>query len=127
MCTKAGVVHITPEGEEPVGFFEGFWRALANFGLANDSVGWPYRLLMSAVVLGNLFIKCAVFALVWVAAENWIQGLRKGRSKVIASDHTVILNWSPTIFDLISELLVANASHRRPCIAILADKDKAVS
>src|SRR3569833_3153960 len=43
---------------------------------------------------------------------------------VIAKDHTIILNWSPSIFDIISELTIANQSRRRPRIVIMADRDK---
>ncbi len=118
------VTRISPEGEEPVGFVEAFWRSLETFGVANSSPGWPYRILMTLAVVFNLFLGCVIFVLVWVAADDWFTGLRKGRSKVLATDHTVILNWSPTIFDVISELVVANSSRRRPSIAILANKDK---
>jgi voltage-gated potassium channel Kch len=56
--------------------------------------------------------------------EGKLDELRKGRSEVIERDHTIIYNWSPSIFDIISELTIANASRKRPRIVILADKDK---
>ena len=43
---------------------------------------------------------------------------------MLESDHTIILNWSPSIFDIISELVIANESRTRPRIVIMADRDK---
>src|SRR5207237_10379789 len=39
------------------------------------------------------------------------------------ANHTLVLGWSPHIFTLISELVLANANQPRSCIAILAEKD----
>jgi ion channel POLLUX/CASTOR len=50
--------------------------------------------------------------------------LRKGRSFVLENDHTVILGWSPQIFAILSELVIANSSRSKSCITILAEKDK---
>jgi hypothetical protein len=56
--------------------------------------------------------------------EDKLEELRKGRSRVLETDHTIILNWSPSIFDVISELVIANTSRRNPRIVIMAHKDK---
>ena len=37
---------------------------------------------------------------------------------------SVILDWSPKIFDIINELLIANESQRDPSIVILTSKDR---
>ena len=50
--------------------------------------------------------------------------LRRGRSTVIESGHTLILGWSPRIHTVVSELCVANENQRRPAIVILAGEDK---
>ncbi len=36
----------------------------------------------------------------------------------------VILGWSPKIFDIISELIIANENQRNPSIVILTSKDR---
>jgi len=56
--------------------------------------------------------------------EGKIADLRKGRSKVVERGHTVVLGWSEQVFTVVAELVQANHSKRRSCIAILADKDK---
>jgi voltage-gated potassium channel Kch len=56
--------------------------------------------------------------------EGKIEELRKGRSRVLETSHTVILGWSPQVFTIIPELVIANANQKRGIIVILADKDK---
>ncbi|MEO8686325.1 MAG: hypothetical protein ABI414_15975, partial [Devosia sp.] len=56
--------------------------------------------------------------------EGKLDELRKGRSQVLESDHTIIFNWSPSIFDIIGELVVANRSRRKPRIVIMSTRDK---
>ena len=53
-----------------------------------------------------------------------MDNLRKGKSFVIENGHTIILGYSSKIFTIISELIIANESAKRPRIVILADKDK---
>jgi len=53
-----------------------------------------------------------------------VEQLRKGRSRVIESGHTVILGWSEEILWLIKELMIANENLTNNCIAVLAEEDK---
>ncbi len=50
--------------------------------------------------------------------------LRKGRSQVLESGHTLILGWSPQVFTILSELMIANENQKKARIVILAEKDK---
>ena len=50
--------------------------------------------------------------------------LRKGRSRIIESGHTLILGWSAQIFTILSELMIANENQKNARIVILADRDK---
>jgi voltage-gated potassium channel Kch len=50
--------------------------------------------------------------------------LRKGRSRVVEENQTVILGWSSQIFTIISELVAANANQPKSCIVVLGDHDK---
>jgi voltage-gated potassium channel Kch len=79
---------------------------------------------MLVVTLGGIFVVSALIGVLSAGVDSKLDELRKGRSRVLESDHTVILNWSPSIFDIISELVVANASRKRPRIVIMAHKDK---
>ena len=93
-------------------------------GTMGGDAGWGFRLVMLVVTLGGIFVVSALIGVLSAGIDGKLDELRKGRSRVLESDHTIILNWSPSIFDIISELVVANASRKRPRIVIMADKDK---
>ena len=54
-----------------------------------------------------------------------MEELRKGRSTVIESEHSLILGWNPQrVIEIIRELVMANESEEKPAVVILADEDK---
>lgn len=110
------------------GFVEGAWRSMMRAmdagNVAGDGPGWGIRLLMLVVTVGGIFIVSTLIGTITSGMESKIEEMRKGRSRVIESDHTLVLGWSPKIFPIISELVVANKSEGRRCIVILADLDK---
>ena len=99
-------------------------RTLDAGTMGGDTGDWTFLLLMFAVTLGGVFIVSTLIGVLTSGIEAKVEELRKGRSKVIEQDHTLILGWSPKIFSIVSELVIANENRRRPRIVILADKDK---
>jgi ion channel POLLUX/CASTOR len=79
---------------------------------------------MFAVTIGGVFIISTLIGVLTAGVEGKIEELRKGRSRVLESHHTVILGWSPQIFTIIPEIVAANENQPKGVIAILADKDK---
>jgi voltage-gated potassium channel Kch len=92
--------------------------------LGGDAGSWTFLLANLAVTLGGIFIFSALIGVLNAGLESRLDGLRKGRSRVIERDHTVILGWGPTIFTVLEELILANESRRGACIVILAPEDK---
>ena len=41
-----------------------------------------------------------------------LDNLKKGRTRVVEDNHTVILGWSSKIFTIIGELIIANENKR---------------
>ena len=121
------LLHIAPDGSDPLGFGEAAWEALMrtlDSGTMGSDVGWGFRAVMLVVTLGGIFVVSALIGVLSTGIEGKLDELRKGRSIVLEKDHTIILNWSASVFDIISELTIANESRRRPRIVIMADKDK---
>ncbi|MFF1379423.1 hypothetical protein [Streptomyces sp. NPDC058308] len=56
--------------------------------------------------------------------QNQLARLRRGRSAVVESGHTVMLGWSPHVYTVLRELVEANRNQRRACVTILAEKDR---
>ena len=85
---------------------------------------WRFVLVMLALTIAGLFIVSALIGVIAAGIDAKLSDLRRGRSKVLESDHTVILGWSDSIFTIVRELTIANESRKRPVIVILADRDK---
>ncbi|MCU0434271.1 MAG: potassium transporter TrkA [Bacteroidia bacterium] len=116
-----------PETGENVSFIEAAWGSLMHAldagNLAGDS-GWALRIVMLVVTIVGIFIVSSLIGAITSGLDSRIEEMRKGRSKVLEENHTLILGWSPKIFTIINELIIANQQKNRPRIVILADKDK---
>jgi voltage-gated potassium channel Kch len=118
---------IAPEGEQPMSFVEGTWASLMrtlDSGTMGGDNGWGFRIVMLVVTLAGIFVVSALIGVLSTGLEGRLDQLRKGRSRVLEKDHTIIFNWSPSIFDVISELVIANESRKRPRIVVMSEKDK---
>jgi ion channel POLLUX/CASTOR len=104
------------------------WRALLRTmdpgTMGGDEGSATYLLLMFLVTLGGIFIVSALISVLTAGLEVRLALLSKGRSRIIERNHTVLLGWSDQVFIVLSELVKANESVRRPCVAILADLDR---
>ena len=121
------LLHIAPEGGDPLGFGEAMWESLMrtlDSGTMGGDAGWSFRVVMLVVTLGGIFVVSALIGVLSSGIEGKLDELRKGRSDVLEHNHTIILNWSASVFDIVSELVIANESRRRPRIVIMANKDK---
>src|SRR3954447_4215735 len=92
--------------------------------VAGDTGKWPFLLTMFLLTIGGLFIVSALIGVIATGLDNKIQDLRKGRSFVIESDHTLILGWSESVFTILSELRAANESERDPVVVIMSELDR---
>ncbi|HKV06999.1 MAG TPA: NAD-binding protein, partial [Thermoanaerobaculia bacterium] len=109
------------------GFIEAMWLSLMrtlDSGTMGGDEGWGFRVAMLFVTLGGIFIVSSLIGVINSGLEAKLDELRKGRSFVIESDHTLILGWSPKIFTVLSELVLANENRRKPRVVVLAEKDK---
>ena len=79
-----------------------------------------------AVIAGmaGLVLLSALIAVITTALDQRLAALRKGHSKVVLEDHSVILGWNERIVDVLRELILANESEDDAAVVILADKDK---
>ena len=121
------IFQISPGDGDPISFWEAAWEGLMrtlDAGTMGGDTGWHFRFAMFAVTLGGVFIISTLIGILTSAVEGKVEELRKGRSKVIETGHTIILGWSSEVFTIISELAIANENQKNACIVILGDKDK---
>ena len=127
----AGIVYwgfrLTSDGEEPMNIFEGFWQGLMRAmdpGTVAGDVDWVFRLFGFVITLSGIFILSTLIGILGSGIESKLDELRKGKSKVLESNHTLILGWSSKIFTIISELVIAGENQKKPRIVILSEMDK---
>jgi len=81
-------------------------------------------MVMLFVTLGGIFVVSALIGVLNNAIESQMERLRKGRSLVLETNHTLILGWSTQIFTVLNELMAASENQPNARIVILADQDK---
>jgi len=108
-------------------FGEAAWESLMrtlDSGTMGGDTGTGFRVVMLFVTLGGIFVVSALIGVLNNAIEGQMERLRKGRSMVLESNHTVILGWSAQVFTILNELMTANENQSNARIVILANKDK---
>jgi hypothetical protein len=118
---------ISYSDQGPLNFVEAVWVSLMRTldpGTMGDDTGWYFRLVMLTVTLCGLFFVSALIGILTSGLEDKLAKLRKGRSRVVEQDHTVILGWSRRIYSILGELSVAYAHRRRLCVVVLGEKDR---
>jgi voltage-gated potassium channel Kch len=122
------ITGLTQEGGTPLTFGEAFWEAMMrtfDAGTMGGDTGWGFRLVMLFLpTIGGIFVISALIGVITNGLDSRLEELRKGRSRVIESGHTVILGWSEQVFTIISELVIANENQPKSCVVVMGQKDK---
>jgi len=118
----------SPEPEaEKLGFIEGAWQSLMatlDSGTMGGDEGWPFRAVRFIATLGGIFVISILIGTISSGIDEKLDELKKGRSRVLETNHTLILGWSEKVFSIILEIIEANSNQKKPSIVILADRDK---
>ena len=85
---------------------------------------WTAKLTSILAVMVGLILFSSMVAFITSVFEAKLDELRRGRSLVLESDHTLILGFGDRILEVIRELIEANESEPDASIVILAENDK---
>jgi voltage-gated potassium channel Kch len=113
--------------QEEQTFFEIMWGTFMHAIDGGTIVGAQsiaYRIPMFVVTLGGLVVLASLISIISGAFDAKVEELRKGRSKVLETNHTLVLGWNAKIFTLLNEICTANESEKKPVIVIMANRDK---
>jgi voltage-gated potassium channel Kch len=111
------------------GFVESSWQSLMAT-LDSGTMGgdpednWAFRIVRFLATLTGIFLISILIGTISSGIDGQIDEMKKGKSKVLESNHTLILGWSEKVFSIIQELVEANSNQKNPRIVILADRDK---
>lgn len=100
-----------------------FMQTLDAGNLSGENGSIFYMIMMTIATVVGIFITSLFISFILNGFQMRLESLSRGRSKVIETNHTLILGYDPTIFVVIKELIEANRSIRKPVIVILCDKD----
>jgi Trk K+ transport system NAD-binding subunit len=116
-----------PSAEDSIGFIEGAWKSLMatlDPGTMGGDEGWTFRLIRFSATLLGIFIISILIGIISSGIDEKLDELKKGKSKVLESNHTLILGWSEKIFTIIEQIIEANLNYKGRAIVILAENDK---
>lgn len=119
---------LRPAETEEFGFGTAMWWALMrtlDSGTMGGDEGSPLFLtMMLASTFCGIFLISTLIGVITSGIEAKVEELRKGRSRVLTEDHTVVLGWNSQIFSVITEIVAANESRKKATIVVLAPTDK---
>jgi len=100
------------------------WTFVADAGSHAETKGLVVRLTSLLITLGGMFIFALMVGLVTDGISEYVDDLKKGKSRVLERGHTLILGWSDKVPPLINELALANESEGRGMVVVLSRVDK---
>lgn len=83
------------------------------------------KIIAIAIWVASVTIAATIIAFVTSKLRDRVENLRRGKTPIVESGHTLILGWSNRAFPIIQQLCVANSNKRGSVIAIFADIDRA--
>lgn len=117
------VLGFTPNGNPVTAIYQAALHTIDSGTVGGDH-GTGYIVLSLLLTMGGIVVFSAFIGVLATSLDARLHELRKGRSFVVESGHTLILGWSDTIYTILSELAIANESEKRPSVVILAERDK---
>jgi hypothetical protein len=111
------------------GFTDQLWKVYLQLtapGNMNQDSKSPHHFKIAAILAGitGVVIFSTLIATLTTALNQAIRSLKRGHSRVLENDHTLILGWTHRVPEILRELVEANESEDDPCVVILSEKDK---
>jgi Trk K+ transport system NAD-binding subunit len=102
------------------------WLELTDPGAMGEDTETPGIFKVAAVMSGltGVVIFSSLVAFLGAALEGLIEGLKRGDTTVLETEHTLILGWGPRVVEILRELVIANESESNPCVVILSEEPK---
>ncbi len=131
-CLRGAIVFVSPKdaaerGEQsiPNHIFQVFNHLSDPGTMAYDIDSSPWLKMTSIIgAMVGVVIFSALIAFITTAMDQKISELKKGHSKVVEDEHSLILGWNERVVEILRELLLANESEDDPCAVILSKLDK---
>jgi len=98
--------------------------AVADPGTHADAEGMGMRIVAFLTTMGGMCVFALMIGIISDFIGEKVDDLKKGRSRVIESSHTLMLGWSDMSLAIIQQISLANESDGGGIIVVLAKKEK---
>lgn len=111
-------------GKNPVECIWTSWTFIADPGTHADSDNGFLRAVALIITIGGMIIFALVIGIVTDDVGNFVENLRRGKSRVVEAGHTLIIGQGDKLMPLIAQICLANESEGGGLIVILTSQDK---
>ena len=124
-------IRASPDPKDDISFLEALWKSLMHAmdtGTVGSDTDPDFRAVMLLVSVAGLTLMAGLIGVISNLIQESLMRVRKGRSKVEETNYTLILGWSPAVFNVVRELIRAEkksgSGEKKWHIVILAERDK---
>lgn len=100
------------------------WTYVADPGTHADANGTLVRFVSFLITIGGMVIFALMIGIISDFISERVDDLKQGKSRVIESDHTLMLGWSDKSLAIIEQICLANESEGGGQIVVLANDSK---
>jgi len=100
------------------------WTYVADPGTHADAEGIGMRVVAFSTTMGGMCVFALMIGIISDFIGEKVDDLKKGRSRVIESSHTLMLGWSDMSLAIIQQISLANESEGGGVVVVLAKDDK---
>jgi len=100
------------------------WTFVADPGTHAEEKISAQRVVALMVTIGGMLIFALMIGIIADGVSDLLDSLKKGKSRVIESGHTLILGWSDKVIPTIRELAIANESEGGGVVVLLSERPK---
>jgi hypothetical protein len=102
-------------------YFNVFWASFSRILSLGGEATWGQRILGFLYWAIAIAVTGTVIGFITSVIQLAVARLGRGLSPVIDSGHTLILGWSPRLFPILKELVIAKSSERNPLVVVFSD------
>jgi len=100
------------------------WTYVADPGTHADADGLWQRAVAFWTTIGGMLVFAMMIGIISESIGEKVDELKKGKSRVIESNHTLMLGWNDKSLAIIQQIALANESEGGGALVVLADRDK---
>jgi voltage-gated potassium channel Kch len=109
---------------ENISLFDRFWASFTKILSLGGEPTWGDRIIAILYWVTTTALTASVIGYVVGSIQRAFARLRKGKSPVIDSGHTLILGWSNRVFPILKELAIANSNVRNAKVVIFSTHER---